>query len=126
MNVDTVIYNNVERLIEEYGLSESTCTAQCGLSANFFTNFRKGTTKHFKVCDVIELAVFFGVSLDYLCDYKNTRSDFFMPKQKMVPCDEKRLVAAFKKLDATGRSVICQALGEEIKNTRKRFRNRKG
>ena len=125
MNVDMIIYQNIERLIEEYGLSERICIDRCGLSRNFFCSHRNGTSKHFKVCDIVNIAVFFDVTMDYLCDYKNTRKDFFIPKYTMKGYDEKRLIAAFKSLDPQGKFNVTEQVNKELEEMHKRARQNK-
>lgn len=124
MNVDAIIYRNVERLIEEYGLTERICIDRCGLSMNFFSGHRNGTTKHVKACDLVNIAKFFGVTTDYMCDFKNTRSKFFVPAYKMEGYDEKRMIAAFKKLDPQGKFNVTELINKEMEETLKRARQK--
>ena len=120
MNVDAVVYRNVTHLLEKYGISERNCTLCCRLNPNFFTNYRKGVTKHFRICDIIELARFFEVSVDYLCKYGNTRDDFFVPQHKIKMRAEKILLGAFRKLDPVSRIAVADVMNIEIKKTRER------
>lgn len=125
MNIDSIIYQNLEHLIEKNGLTEHQCAISCGLNLNYFVNYRKGRTKHFKIHDLIELANFFDVDLDYLCSFKNTRDDFFTPKYKLNQRDEKMLLSAFKRLDPVGRIVVADAISAEIENSKSRNKQRK-
>ncbi len=125
MNIDAIIYRNTEKLIEKYGLSERICIEHCELSQNFFSGHRNGTIKHVKVCDLANIARFFGVTMDYMCDIKNTRSNFFMPVYKMEGYDEKRLIAAFKKLDPQGKFNVTELINKEMEETHKRAKQNK-
>ena len=120
MNIDSIVYQNIRHLLDKYGISERNCTLCCRLNPNFFSNYRKGVTKHFRICDIIELARFFDVSVDYLCKYGNTRDEFFVPHHKLLIRDEKILMNAFKKLDPVSRIAVTDVLAEETKNTRLR------
>ena len=70
------------------------------------------------------LADFFGVDIGYLCSYKNSRDEFFVPKYKMKQRDEKMLLAAFKRLDPVGRIIVADAINAEIANSK--LRNKQG
>ncbi len=120
MTTDEIVYLNLEHLIEKNGISERVCTGCCEISPNYFVNYRKGRTKHFKIRDLIKLAVFFDVSLDYLCQYKNTKDEFFRPTYKLKSRDEKVLLYAFKKLDPVGRINVTDAINTELIETKKR------
>ncbi len=119
-SIDEILYRNMQHLLEKYGISERHCTLNCRLNPNFFVNYRKGVTKHFRVCDIMEVARFFEVSIDYLCKYENSSDSFFMPKYKMKPRDEKVLLNGIKKLDPVGRIHIAEMLNDEIAKTRER------
>ena len=120
MTTDEIVYLNLTHLIEKNGINENVCTTCCDLNLNFFTNYRKHRTKHFRICDLKKLAVFFDVSLDYLCQYKNTKDDFFRPVYKLKPRDEKIILNAFKKLDPVGRIHVSEAINKELIETKKR------
>ena len=120
MTTDEIVYLNLIHLIEENGITERVCTGCCDVSPNYFVNYRKGRTKHFRISDLIKLAEFFDVSLDYLCQYKNTRDEFFRPSYKLKKRDEKVLLYAFKKLDPVGRINVSDAINRELQETRKR------
>ena len=64
--------------------------------------------------------MFFDVSLDYLCQYKNTKDDFFRPTYKLKPRDEKIILNAFKKLDPVGRINVADVINAELIETKKR------
>lgn len=118
MTIDNIIYNNIKKLIEDYGFTERICIDACGLGSCFFTNYRSGGTKHFKVKDVAEIADFFNVSIDYLCGLGNTRDNFFVKKPDIPKDDVKRLTASFKKLDAEGRIAVAEAINTALENMR--------
>ncbi|MCR4719853.1 MAG: hypothetical protein K5768_09520 [Firmicutes bacterium] len=120
MNVDSIIYQNLEHLLEKNGITERQCVVTCGLNLNYFVNYRKGRTKHFKIHDLMVLADFFDVDINYLCSFKNTRDEFFVPKYKLKQCDEKMLLAAFKRLDAVGRIIVADSINAEIENSKQR------
>lgn len=120
MTTDEIVYLNLMHLIEKNGLNERVCTGCCDISPNYFVNYRKGRTKHFKICDLIKLATFFDVSLDYLCQYKNTKDEFFRPTYKLKKRDEKIILYAFKKLDPVGRINVSDAINKELQETKKR------
>lgn len=120
MTVDETVYLNLIHLIEKNGINERVCTGCAGVSPNYFANYRKGRTKHFRICDLVKLASFFEVSLDYLCQYKNTKDEFFRPNYKMKSRDEKVLLYAFKKLDPIGRINVSEAISAELTETKKR------
>jgi len=125
MTVDEIVYLNLTHLIEKNGLNERVCTGCCDISPNFFLNYRKGRTRHFRICDLVKLAAFFEVSLDYLCQYKNTKDEFFKPKYKLKPRDEYVLLYAFRKLDPVGRIHVSDAINAELLETRKREKENK-
>ena len=120
MTTDEIVYLNLMHLIEKNGINERICTGCCEISPNYLVNYRKGRTKHFKIRDLVKLADFFDVSLDYLCQYKNTKDEFFRPKYKMKPRDEHVLLYAFKKLDPVGRIHVSEAINKELLETKKR------
>lgn len=120
MNVDSIIYRNLEQLLEKNGITERECAIDCGLNPNYFSNYRAKRTKHFKIHDLVRLAGFFDVDISYLCDFKNTRDEFFTPSYKLRRCDEKMLLAAFKRLDPTGRANISSAINAELENSKLR------
>ncbi|MBO5059615.1 MAG: hypothetical protein J6C82_01705 [Clostridia bacterium] len=119
-SIDETLYRNMQHLLEKYGISERNCTLSCCLNPNFFLNYRKGVTKHFRVCDIIEVARFFEVSIDYLCRYENTSESFFMPKYKLKPRDEKILMNAIRRLDPVGKINLANMLHEELGKTKER------
>lgn len=122
MNIDNIVYQNMEHLIEKSGLTERLCTTACNLNPNFFVNYRKGRTKHFRICDLVEIAAFFDVSLDYLCHFENTRDDMFLPRYKLKARDEKVIMYGIRRLDPVGRINIAEHLGEEIKASKERIK----
>ena len=125
MNVDSIIYRNLEHLLEKNGITERQCVISCGLNLNFFVNYRKKRTKHFKIHDLAKLADFFDVDIGYLCDFRNTRDEFFVPMYKLKQRDEKMLLAAFRRLDPVGRIVVADAISAEIENSKKRQKQEK-
>lgn len=120
MTTDEIVYLNLMHLIEKNGINERICTGCTGVGPNYFLNYRKGRTKHFKIRDLVKLAAFFEVSLDYLCQYKNTKDEFFRPNYKLKPRDEYVLLYAFKKLDPVGRINVSEAINAELLETKKR------
>ena len=120
MTTDEIVYLNLMHLIEKNGITEKICTGCCELSPNYFTNYRKHRTKHFRICDLKKLAVFFEVSLDYLCQYKNTKDEFFRPTYKLKQRDERVILNAFKKLDPVGRINVSALINAELEETKKR------
>lgn len=124
MNVDSVIFQNLEHLLEKNGITERQCVISCGLNLNYFANYRKKRTKHFKIHDLMVLADFFDVDINYLCNYKNSRDEFFVPKYKLKQRDEKMLLAAFRRLDPVGRILVADAINAEIENSRKRLKEK--
>ena len=124
MNIDSVIYQNLEHLLEKNGITERQCVISCGLNLNYFVNYRKKRTKHFKVHDLMILADFFDVDINYLCSYKNSRDEFFVPKYKLKQRDEKMLLSAFRRLDPVGRILVADAINKEIENSKKRLKEK--
>lgn len=120
MNVDSIIYRNLEHLLEKNGITEKRCAIDCGLNLNYFVNYRKKRTKHFKIHDLVKIADYFEVDISYLCDFKNTREEFFVPNYKLRQRDEKMLLAAFKRLDPVGRILVADAINAEIENSKQR------
>ena len=120
MNVDSIIYRNLEHMLEKNGITEKQCATDCGLNLNYFVNYRKKRTKHFKIHDLVKLADYFEVDINYLCDFKNTRDEFFVPNYKLRQRDEKMLLAAFKRLDPVGRILVADAINAEIENSKLR------
>lgn len=121
MNIDTIVYHNMQHLLEKHGISERLCTIACDLNPNFFVNFRKGRTKHFRICDLMAVAIFFEVSIDYLCSFKNTQDELFVPKYKLKPRDEKVIMHGIKQLDPVGRINIALALNAELEAKKERL-----
>ena len=126
MTVDEAIYRNVMHLLEKNGISERNCLLSCDLGFNFFTNYRNKKSRHFKVYDIAKIAALFEVSIDYLCDCKNSSDDFFKPKYKLRKRDEKVMMTAFKKLDRESRVYVANFINEEMKNTKAREKLRGG
>lgn len=124
MTVDEAIYRNIMHLLDKNGISERLCTTCCDLNPGFFINYRKSKTKHFKICDIASIASFFEVSVDYLCRYKNSSEDFFRPKHKLKPRDEKVLIAGIRRLDPEGRIRIADAIHAEIERSKERDKQR--
>lgn len=125
MNIDQIVYENIEHLIEMNGITERICVLNCNLTPNFFSNYRNSRCKHFKMCDIYEISRFFDVSVDYLFKYKNTRDEFFVPKYKLKPNEEKILLRAFRRLDNVGRIKVAEAINAETENVRAREKERK-
>lgn len=124
MNIDSVIYQNLEHLLDKNGITERQCVISCGLNLNYFVNYRKKRTKHFKIHDLMILADFFDVDINYLCDYKNSRDEFFVPKYKLKQRDEKMLLSAFRRLDPVGRILVADAINKEIENSKLRLKEK--
>lgn len=124
MNIDGIVYQNMMHLIEKNGITEHLCTVACGLNPNFFVNYRKGRTKHFRICDLISIAAFFEVNIDYLCRFENTREEMFRPKYKLRPRDEKVLLYRFRQLDPEGRINAAVTIYEEYKRSRLRIKDK--
>lgn len=120
MTTDEIVYLNLMHLIEKNGITERICTGCAEISPNYFVNYRKSRTKHFRICDLVKLAAFFDVSIDYLCQYKNTKDEFFRPNYKLKKRDEKVLLYAFKKLDPVGRINVSDAINAELQESKKR------
>ena len=97
----------------------------CGLNFNFLSNYRSKKTKHFKVCDIARIAELFDVSLDYLCQYKNSKEEFFVKKYKLRKRDEKILLRSFKRLDGVSRIGVAEIMNQELQNTKMREKQRK-
>lgn len=124
-NVDSIVYRNMMRLLAENGYSESQVTSVLGLNPHFFSNYRNGKTKHFRICDLAVIAEYFEVSLDYLCEFKNTRDDFFIHKNKILRKNEKILMTGIKKLDAESKLVVTDTIASELKKSKARIRQQK-
>lgn len=120
MTVDEAIYRNITHLLEKNGISERNCLICCDLNFNFFSNYRSKKTKHFRVCDIAKIAALFDVSIDYLCEYKNSKEEFFVKKYKLRKRDEKVLMRAFKRLDNESRIGVSEIMNTELKNTKAR------
>lgn len=125
MTVDSIVFRNLEHLLQKNGITEKQCTLCCGLNGNYFVNYRKKRTKHFKIHDLMKLAIFFDVDMNYLCSFSNTSEDFFMPKYTLKVRDEKKLLAGFKRLDPVGRIVIADEINKEIENSKAREKERR-
>ncbi|MBR0276871.1 MAG: hypothetical protein IJQ50_00200 [Clostridia bacterium] len=119
-----MIYQNLEHLLDKNGITERQCVISCGLNLNYFVNYRKKRTKHFKIHDLMILADFFDVDINYLCDYKNSRDEFFVPKYKLKQRDEKMLLSAFRRLDPVGRILVADAINKEIENSKLRLKEK--
>ena len=124
MNIDSIVYQNLEHLLEKNGITERQCATTCGLNLNYFVNYRKKRTKHFKLHDLMILADFFDVDMNYLCSFKNARDEFFVPKYKLKQRDEKMLLAAFRRLDPVGRIMVADAINAEIENSKLRAKQK--
>lgn len=125
MTIDDAIYRNVMHLLEKNGITERNCIISCGLNFNFFSNYRSKKTKHFRVCDVEKLASLFDVSIEYLCQYKNSSDDFFKAKYKLKKRDARVLVAGFRKLDGESRIKLAEYMTGEIENTKAREKSKR-
>lgn len=125
MTVDEAIYRNITHLLEINGISERNCLISCGLNFNFFSNYRSKKTKHFRVCDIACIAELFDVSIDYLCQYKNSKEEFFVKKYKLRKRDEKVLLRSFRKLDGVSRISVAEIMNQELEHTKLREKQRK-
>lgn len=125
MTIDEVIYRNIIRLMEENGLTETLCAISCGLNPGFFTKYRSTKNRHFRVCDISKIAALFGVTLDYLCDFKNTSDFLFVKSYKVKERDAKVLMRAFRKLDGESRIKLSEHMLHEIELTKEREKIRK-
>lgn len=60
------MYEIIDRLLEERGISGAQMSAELGMSRSFMTELRKGRAKSIKLETAQKIAEYFGVSLDYL------------------------------------------------------------
>lgn len=60
------MYEVIDRLLDERGISGAQMAAELGMSRSFMTELRKGRAKSIKIETAQKLADYFNVSLDYL------------------------------------------------------------
>jgi len=60
------MYEIIDALLEERGISGAQMSADLGMSRSFMTELRKGRAKSIKLETAQKIAEYFGVSLDYL------------------------------------------------------------
>ena len=123
--IDRVIYANILSLLDSRGISEHKCITACSLNSCYFSNFKKGITKHFRICDVLKIAQFLEVTLDDLCKTDESINSLFVPRYKLLSRDEKILTSAFKKLDPVGRIKAAEFINKEIIRSKERVRQQK-
>lgn len=73
------VYNRIERLCENKGVSGYRMCADVGISRSFITGLRKGRTKSITPETAEKIANYFGVSIDYLVTGKSDNPE---PTQK--------------------------------------------
>ena len=59
------MYEIIDALLEERGISGAQMSADLGMSRSFMTELRKGRAKSIKLETAQKIAEYFGVSLDY-------------------------------------------------------------
>ncbi len=118
--IDKIVYSNIKNYLEQRGITEHQCIIACSLNSSYFSNLRKGITKHFRMCDVVKIARFLEVPLEDICKYNYDSDELFMPRYKLLSRDEKVLTHAFKKLDPIGRINAAEFINEEFKRTKER------
>lgn len=60
----STLQNNIERLSSQKGVSPTKAFEESGVGKNFFWSIKRGSAPSIEKCQA--LAVYFGVSLDYL------------------------------------------------------------
>ncbi len=123
--IDNIIYSNIKNLLEVRGVTEHQCILACSLNSCYFSNIKKGVTKHLRMCDVFKIALFLEVSLEDLCKGRESSDELFLPRYKLLSRDEKVLTCAFKRLDPVGRIKAAEFINEEFERTKQRARQRR-
>lgn len=103
------MYEIIDALLAERGISGAQMSADLGMSRSFMTELRKGRAKSIKLETAQKIAEYFGVSLDYLIGEKTEK----MPANpgKHPVDDEDIMFALFG-----GSDEITDAMYEEVKS----------
>ena len=100
------MYEIIDALLEERGVSGAQMSADLGMSRSFMTELRKGRAKGIKLETAQKIAEYFNVTVDYLLG-----SDMPAESGKRNVTDEDIIFALFR-----GREGITEEMYEEVKN----------
>lgn len=104
------MYEIIDALLEERGISGAQMSADLGMSRSFMTELRKGRAKSIKLETAQKIAEYFGVSLDYLTGDKIEKAPDDEIERKFT--DGEIMFA----LSRGGEEEITEAMYEEVKN----------
>lgn len=103
------MYEIIDALLAERGISGAQMSADLGMSRSFMTELRKGRAKSIKLETAQKIADYFGVSLDYLTGEETEKAPADSSKRPVS--DDDIMFALFG-----GEGDITEAMYEEVKN----------
>lgn len=98
------MYEIFEKLLKERSLKTSDVVKGTGLSSTFFTEWKKGKSKLPNVANLIKVADYFDVSLDYLVGRKRTTPDTSITDEYVD------LIDLYSKLNDMDKDIIMKTL----------------
>lgn len=114
MNVTPVLLKNILSLIKKAGISEAKLLRECDIHRMFLTNWRNGTLGHPKFEDIYAISKYFNVTMDELANYKPKCLDIITDDNVAIEKEDiNSVLAAYSKLDSTGRTRICSLINDE-------------
>lgn len=103
------MYEIIDSLLAERGISGAQMSADLGMSRSFMTELRKGRAKSIKLETAQKIAEYFNVSLDYLIGEETENAPASEGKREVS--DEDIMFALFG-----GNGEITDEMYEEVKN----------
>lgn len=97
-----MIKDRIKQLRESSGLKVTELGRRIGITKSAISQIEAGTTKEPKATHVHRLAVFFGVSTDWLITGKGSK------KRVTLSEEEYDLILAFRDCDAKTKQIILQ------------------
>lgn len=104
------IYEIIDGLLQERGISGAQMSADLGMSRSFMTELRKGRAKGIKLETAQKIAEYFGVSVDYLIGEETEKAPAESGKREIT--DQDIMFALFRGSE----TEITDAMYEEVKN----------
>ena len=103
------MYEIIDQLLIERGITGAQLSAELGMSRSFMTELRKGRAKGIKLETAQKIAEYFGVSVDYLLGEETEKAPAESGKRDIT--DEDIKFALFR-----GIEDITDEMYQEVKN----------
>lgn len=103
------MYEIIDALLNERGISGAQMSADLGMSRSFMTELRKGRAKGIKLETAQKIAEYFGVSVDYLLGEETEKAPAQVSKR--IVSDDDIKFALFR-----GKEDITDEMYQEVKN----------